>query len=71
MRENRTTEEIEAVDAIRRYIRNIGIGNPIELEGWTDNPDVIFNSDSGRIACEIATVVPDTVGNLEKPSIMR
>jgi hypothetical protein len=61
MRAQRTTEEEVAVRAVGEFLCQGDYGEPAELEGWVDNPDVIFLTKIGRIACEIASVVPDTV----------
>lgn len=61
MRTQRTAEETVAVRAVRKFLSQRDYGDCVELEGWVDNPDVIFKTGKGRIACEIATVIPDTV----------
>lgn len=61
MRPNRTPEEIEAVAALAQYLEQVGFGNPEEIETIQDKPDSVFNTSRGRVACEFASIVPDTV----------
>lgn len=61
MRDIHTPEETLAVAALGEYIKNEGYADPVPLDGWTDKPDCIFTTNRGRIACEIATLLPDTI----------
>jgi|GEM_PF-3205490 len=61
MRNVRTDDEAKAVNALSEFLERSGYEDPIELEGWVDNPDVIFKTNQGRVACEIASVVPDDI----------
>lgn len=61
MRSARTEDEMRAVSALQSFLIEKGYSNPAEVDDWVDKPDVIFKTGSGRIACEIANVVPDTI----------
>lgn len=61
MRNKRTQAEAEAVVALEYYLAAHNYGNPVEIEDWVDQPDVIFKTEAGRVACEIATVVPSSI----------
>lgn len=61
MRDSQSTGEVAAVAALTKYLVQEGFRNVNQIPEITDRPDCVFKTDRGRIACEIATIVPDTI----------